>query len=157
MFYGVVRACNPHRWLAPLEIRNGAGSASDRAAFAAWLSNQLERHGGGLATADAKARHAALQAVLAQAADQGHERARARGADRMAERAGAAVDVVLVVRQVVLLHRRHGDHREGLVDLVEVDVLRAPPGALEKLADRADGCGGEPSGLLRMRRMAHDD
>ena len=66
-----------------------------------------------------------LLAVLAQRAEQRHQDARARRADRMAERAGAAVHVDLVVRQAVLLHRRHRHHGERLVDLVQVDVLRA--------------------------------
>ena len=66
---------------------------------------------------------------LLQRAQQRHQDARAGRADRMAERAGAAVHVHLVVRQAELLHRRHGDHGEGLVDLVQVDVLRAPAGA----------------------------
>ena len=42
----------------------------------------------------------------------------------MAERAGAAVHVDLVVRQAEVAHRRHGDDGEGLVDLEEVDVVR---------------------------------
>ena len=66
----------------------------------------------------------------------------------MAERAGAAVHVHLVVRQAVLFHRRHGDDREGLVDLVEVDLPCAPAGLLEELLHRAHGRGGEPAGLL---------
>jgi hypothetical protein len=48
----------------------------------------------------------------------------------MAERAGAAMDVDLLVRQAVLLHRRHGDDGEGLVDLPEVDVRRQPTRAI---------------------------
>jgi hypothetical protein len=61
------------------------------------------------AAADAQARDAALEAVFAQRADQRHHDARAR-VPIEAERARAAVHVDLVVRQVVLLHRRHGDH-----------------------------------------------
>ncbi len=34
--------------------------------------------------------------------------------------------LTLVVRQAVLLHRRHGDHGEGLVDLPQVDVAGLP-------------------------------
>ncbi len=71
----------------------------------------------------------------------------------MAEGAGAAVHVDLVVRQAVLLHRRHGDDRERLVDLVEIDLARAPAGALEELGDGADRGGGEPARFLGMRRM----
>ena len=114
----------------------------------------FQSHRGGFAAADAQARHAALQPVLAQRADQRHDDARAGGADRVAERAGAAVHVDLVVRQAVLLHRRHGHHREGLVDLVEIDLLRVPAGSFKQLPDRADGRGGEPRRLLRMRGVA---
>ena len=45
--------------------------------------------------------------ILAQRTEQSHEDARARGADGMTQRTGAAVHVDLLVRQVVLLHRRH--------------------------------------------------
>jgi hypothetical protein len=83
-----------------------------------------------------RARHAALAAALAQRAEQRDDDARARGADRMAERAGAAVHVDLVVRQVELAHRRHGDHRERLVDLVQVDVLRRVQPASSSFASR---------------------
>ena len=39
--------------------------------------------------------------------------------------AGTAVHVDLGVIQAQVLHGRHGDHRERLVDLVQIDVLRA--------------------------------
>src|SRR3982074_2691651 len=83
--------------------------------------HRTTRNRGGFAAADAQARDAALQTVLAQRADQRHQDPGARGADGMTERAGAAVHVDLVVGQAVLLHGRHGDYREGLVDLVEID------------------------------------
>ena len=57
----------------------------------------------------------------------------------MPERACAAVHVHLVERQTVLFHRRHGDHGEGFVDLVEVHLARAPPGALKVFLDGAEG------------------
>src|SRR3954465_3206022 len=112
--------------------------------------NQLERHRGGLAAADAKARHPALEAALAQCAEQRDQDARARSADRMAKRACAAVDVHLVVRQAVLLHRRHGDHGEGFVDLVQVYLVRRPSRFLEQLPDGTDRRSSELRGFLRM-------
>ena len=78
--------------------------------------------------------HSAASAALLAVALQGvHERrqdARAGRADRMAERAGAAVDVDLLVRDADVLHRRHGDDREGLVDLEQIHVGGLPAGAL---------------------------
>src|SRR3954464_10169325 len=59
--------------------------------------NQLKRHRGALAAADAKARHPALQAALAQCAEQRDQDARPRSADRMAKRARPAVDAHLGV------------------------------------------------------------
>ena len=71
-----------------------------RSASSCGPSDQFDRHRRGFAAADAQAGDAALAAVLAQRAEQRHQDARARGADRMAQRAGAAVDVDLVVRQM---------------------------------------------------------
>ena len=102
------------------------------------------------------ARDAALLAVLAQRAEQRHEDPRARRADRMTERAGAAVHVDLVVRDAVLLHRRHRHDRERLVDLEEVDVLRRPAGLPVQLLDRADRRRREEPRLLRVRRVRDD-
>ena len=54
-------------------------------------SRHFERDGGGLAAANAKRRRAAFQAVFLQGRKQRHDDSRARRADRMAERAGAAL------------------------------------------------------------------
>src|SRR3546814_16322486 len=74
----------------------------------------------------------------------GDDDARPRRADGMPQRAGAAMDVHLVLRQVQLPHRRHGDDRESLVDLVEVDVPGVPPGPFEEGLHGADRRRGEP-------------
>src|SRR5580765_7491661 len=58
-------------------------------------SRYLDGHGGRLASADAQARDAAPAPGFPERADQGDENARARGADRVAERAGSAVDIDL--------------------------------------------------------------
>src|SRR5690606_33994459 len=89
-------------------------------------SGELERDGGGFAAADAERRHAALAALLAQRADQRDDQPRAGGADRMPQCEGAAVEVELLARDAVLLHGGHGDHRERLVDLEQVDVAWLP-------------------------------
>ena len=44
----------------------------------------------------------------------------------MPQRHRAAVDVQLLVRDADLMHRRHGDYGEGLVDLEQVYVIDAP-------------------------------
>ena len=88
--------------------------------------------------------------------EQRHQNARARGADRMAERAGAAVDVDLFVRKAEVAHRRHGDDGEGLVDLEEIDGILAPAGLLEQLLDRADRRGREILRRGGVRRMRDD-
>jgi len=54
----------------------------------------------------------------------------------MAERAGAAVHIDLVVRQIEVAHGGHRDDRERLVDLVEADVEKIPT---LKAAFRKDG------------------
>ena len=55
------------------------------------------------------------------------------GADRVAQRRRAAVDVDLVVGDAEVAHRDHRDAGEGLVDLVEIDVGDAPAGLLQHL------------------------
>ena len=59
---------------------------------------------------------------------------RSAGADRVAERGGAAVDVDLVVRNAEVVHREHGDAGEGFVDFEQVDVALAPAGLLRALS-----------------------
>ena len=116
---------------------------------------QLDRHCGCFAAADAERRDAALCPARPKRGDQRHQNARARGADRMAERAGAAVDVDLLVRQPEVAHRRHGDDGEGLVDLEQIDEVLAPPGLLEQLFQRPDRGGGKifrRGGMRRMRK-----
>ena len=80
-----------------------------------------------LAAADAQRRDAAPRAARLHRRQQRDENPRPRGADGVAERAGAAVHVDLVVRQVEIAHRRHRHHRESLVDLEEIDIARRQP------------------------------
>src|SRR4029453_18949782 len=61
-------------------------------------SCDLDRHRGGFAAADAQRSDAALLAVLAQRAQQGDNDPRAGCADRVTERACAAVDVDALMR-----------------------------------------------------------
>src|SRR5512134_1342336 len=86
-----VRTNSPRSW-----VPNMLASSADVAG-----SEHLKRHGGCFAAADAECRHAALAAGLFQRAEQRHDDARARRADRVSERAGTTMDVHLVVRQLV--------------------------------------------------------
>src|SRR5665213_4194417 len=75
----------------------GAASGGDARAASLIASQALDRQRRRLAAADAQRRDAAPAAGLAQRAQQRDDDARAGRADRMAERACAAVDVDLVV------------------------------------------------------------
>src|SRR6056297_355748 len=88
--------------------------------------------------------------------DQRDQYARAAAADRMAQGAGTAVDVDLVVRQAVLVHGGHRDGGERLVDFEQVDLGGTPAGAIQGLFHRAHRRRGEPLRLLRMSRMGVD-
>ena len=63
--------------------------------------------------------------------------ARAGGADGMAERAGAAIDVGARVVEADVAHGGHGDGREGLVDLVEMNVAGLPAELRQQFLDGA--------------------
>src|ERR1700719_4263572 len=81
------------------------------------MHDALDRDRGGFAAADTERGDAALQIVGLQRMQQGHDQPRAGGADGMAERAGAAIDVEFFAWDAEVLRRGHRDHREGLVDL----------------------------------------
>src|SRR5471032_3548208 len=113
-------------------------------------------HGGRFAAADAQRRHALLAAGALERADQGDDDARAGGADRVAQRAGAAVDVDLVVRDVEVAHGGHRHGGERFVDLEQVDALGVPADFLVQFFNRADRGGGEQVRFLREGGVAVD-
>src|SRR5262245_33067226 len=84
-------------------------------------SDALEDHRDALAAADAGRRAAELLAAHLEFADQRQQQARAGGAERMAERDRAAVDVALVAVELELLLATEVLRRERLVDL---DTIR---------------------------------
>ena len=53
---------------------------------------------------------------MREGGEQRDKDARARCADGMAERAGTAVDIDLLVREAQIAHGRHGDYGEGFID-----------------------------------------
>ncbi len=69
--------------------------------------------------------HAAPQLLRAQRVHERRQDARAARADRMAERHGPAVDVHLRRVEAELARDRQRLHGERLVQLEEIDVLRA--------------------------------
>ena len=72
----------------------------------------------------------------------------------MAERAGAAVDVDLLMRQREIAHRRHRDDSERLVDLEQVDRVLRSSRSFRTAFHRADRSGREilrRSGVSRVR------
>ena len=91
-----------------------------------------------------------------QRMQQRDDQPRAGGADRMAERAGAAIDVELVSGDAEVALRRHRDDRKRLVDLEQVDVADAPADLVEQFSDRRDRRGGEPLRLLAVGGVALD-
>src|SRR5450830_950725 len=103
------------------------------------ISGQLDADGRRFAAADAQRRHAALAAAVLQRAQQRDDDARAGGADRVAQRAGAAVHIDLAVRDVQLVHGRHRHGRKRLVDFEQVDVVHLPAVLCQQLLDRAHG------------------
>src|ERR1700732_448020 len=119
-------------------------------------TRHFNRDGGGLAAANAKRRRAAFQPIFLQGRKQRHDDSGPRRADRMAERAGAAMHIDLFMRDTEFPHRGHGDYREGLVDLEKIDIRQGPAGLDHQFSQRLDGGGGELTGRPRVRGMSQD-
>src|SRR6476620_9623074 len=81
------------------------------------MHDVLDRDGGGFAATNAQRRDPAPEISRFECLQQRDDQARAGGADRMAERAGAAIDVELVSIDAEVALRRHRDDRKRLVDL----------------------------------------
>ena len=77
-----------------------------------------------------------LQIAPLQLVEHGADQDRAGGADRMAERDRAAIDVDLVAVELEVADEFLRDDREGLVDLEQVDVVEREPGLGQHLARR---------------------
>src|SRR6185437_9685769 len=96
-----------HGCVPPTLAARAAALPPAGAQFAPWggpaalTSDALDRERRRLAAADAERRDAAPAAALAQRAEQRHDDARARCADRVAERARAAVNVDALARNAV--------------------------------------------------------
>src|ERR1700674_709805 len=111
---------------------------------------------GGFAAADAEAGYAARKALALERGQERHDQARAGRADRMTERAGAAVNIDARVVEAKVAHGGHDHDRERLVDLEQIDVVLRPADLVQQLGYGADRRRREPGRLLRMARMAAD-
>ena len=74
----------------------------------------------------------------------------------MAQCAGTAIHVELVMRDAQFAHRRHRHHGKGFVDFKQIDLVQRPAGLVQQLVQRADRGGGEPLRFLRMGGMGND-
>ena len=108
---------------------SGPGAPQVRANAA--LANAFDCDGCCFAAADAERGDAAAEIALREGRKQRDENARAGCADGMAECAGAAVDVDLLVGKTEIAHGGHGDDGEGLVDFEQVDFREGPASAFE--------------------------
>src|ERR1051325_6716681 len=90
------------------------------------VSAELDGQGDGLAAADAQRVDAGAGATLFHRVDESHQRARAAGADGVAQGDSATLNIDLVVGDTEFFHGGHRHDREGLVDLVEIHVLSLP-------------------------------
>jgi hypothetical protein len=116
----------------------------------------FHRDRGRFAAADAERGDAAFQIMRFERVQQRDDQAGAGGADGMAERAGAAIDVEFLAGNSEIALCRHRHHRERLVDLEQVDIADAPADLVEQLADRRDRRGGEPLRFLAVGGVALD-
>src|SRR3546814_2609744 len=82
-----------------------------------WSSVALDAHGDAHAAADAQGGEAFLGVAALHFIQQGHQHAGARGADRMADGNGAAVDVHLVG---IPAHVRSEEHTSELTSLMRI-------------------------------------
>src|SRR5262245_7979861 len=85
-------------------------------------------HGDAIAAAETERRDALVGAAVRHRVQERRENPRARGADRVAERHGAATDVVAVRADAELAPQRDLLNGERFVELVELHVVALPAG-----------------------------
>src|SRR5688572_188506 len=86
--------------------------------------SSFDRQSYSIAAAEAERGDAAFEIPLLQGIDQRGQDARAAGADRVAERDGAAIDVHSGRVDPELLDHREQLDREGFVDLEEIHIVQ---------------------------------
>src|SRR5262252_5898084 len=112
----------PDITVAPSGTSLTAASALATTLFMAPPGSALDHQGNALAAADAERGDATLLAGVLHGLEQGNQHPGSRGPDGVAEGRGPAPDVHLRRVQLEDLVVGDGHHREGLVDLPEVDV-----------------------------------
>src|SRR5450432_532350 len=90
------------------------------------VHDALDCDRGGFAATDAQRRDTAPEIFRLERMQQRNDQARAGGADGMAERTGAAVDIEFVSVNAEVALCRHRHHGERLVDLEQIDIADAP-------------------------------
>src|SRR5882724_10969691 len=96
--------------------------------FSARRYSPFDTHGDAHAAADAERCQAFLGVAPGHFMEQRHQHPRARGADGMAQRNGAAIDVHLAGVPAEFLVHRAGLRRKGLIGLDQVEVFLLPAG-----------------------------
>src|SRR2546430_759181 len=92
-------------------------------ALAGNSSNSFNDRGDALTATDAERDERGGEIAPFQLIEHAAQQYRASGAERMAERDGAAVHINLLGIDIELAHRLHRHAGEGFVDLPEVDIL----------------------------------
>src|SRR5580700_10470932 len=124
--------------------------ALDRGALA------FHAHRNAHAAADAQGGEAFLGVALAHLVEQRHQHAGARGADRMADGDGAAVDVDLAGVPAEVLVDGAGLRREGLIGFDEVEIADIPAGLFQRGARCRDRAGAHDLRIDTGLRPRHD-
>ena len=74
----------------------------------------------------------------------------------MTQGTGTAEHIDTLMRQIKLHHRRHGNHRERLIDFVEINGLRGPACRGKQFLHGKYRCGRKPVGRLGVGGMGDD-
>src|SRR5262249_2493544 len=107
----------------------------------------LDAHRDTHAAADAQCREPLLGVALLHLVQQGHEHARARCANRMADRYRAAVNIDLGRVPAEVLVDRTGLRREGFVRFDQIEIVDLPAGFLERRPRGGDRPGAHDRGI----------
>jgi len=119
-------------------------------------SRALNTKGNALAATDAERSDTALRIARFHRRQQRHQHAGAGGADRMAQRTGAAIDVDIVERDAQFAHRDQRHHGERFIDFPEIDVTHLPTRTIQRLLYRRHRRRSELRWMLRMRGLRDD-
>src|SRR5689334_6886632 len=143
-------------WRWPRHLRQRRGELTDRKRFRNSVDRALNRNRGCFPAANTECGDTALKILRFKRVQQRDDEASSGGADGMAERASPAIDVQFLAGNSKVSLGGHGDHRERLVDLEQIDLTNAPADLVEQLADRRDRRGRKPLRFLAVGRVSPD-